>query len=125
MKLGIDLTDIKRIQKLLSRNDINALNRIWTTGELEEAKDKNGGFIAETLAAGFACKEAVAKALGTGFGPHGVTASQIEILHEKSGRPYVILSGNTLDYFNNQGYTSIEVSLTHTDSAAAAVCIIF
>ena len=125
MKLGIDLAEVDRIRKLLLRHNTNALLKIWTAREMEEARDKHGEFRTETLAAGFACKEAVAKALGTGFGPNGVIPSEIEILHEDSGKPYVVLYGETLDCFNSKGCKSIEVSLTHTDSVAAAVCIIF
>ena len=125
MKLGIDLIDIRRIEKLLTRTEGAALLRIWTDNELENAKNSKGEYRNESLAAGFACKEAVAKALGTGFGTNEVTPSEIEILHEASGKPYVVLHGGTLEYFKRQGYMTVEISLTHTDETAAAVCMIF
>ncbi len=125
MKLGIDLTDIRRIEKLLLRTGGPALRRIWTDKELENARNSKGEYRNESLAAGFACKEAVAKALGTGFGTGKVTPAEIEVLHETSGKPYVVLHGSTLEYFRDQGCSTIEISLTHTDETAAAVCLIF
>jgi holo-[acyl-carrier protein] synthase len=124
LKLGIDLVEIGRIGKLLSRNKENSLCRIWTEREIAEAKDKRGILRNETLAAGFACKEAVAKALGSGFGSDGAVPPEIEILHRDSGEPYVVLHGRTKEYFEIKGFTSVEISITHTAENAAAVCLL-
>jgi holo-[acyl-carrier protein] synthase len=125
MKIGIDLEKINRVQKLLERQKEKALLRVWTAKELEMSKDKNGVLKPDTLAAMFSCKESVAKALGTGFGAHGVDPAEIEVLHRPGGEPYVVLHGKTLEYFDSLGYKNISVSLTHSDENAAAVCIIY
>jgi holo-[acyl-carrier protein] synthase len=124
MKCGIDIVKIDRIQRLADRHSISSLERIFTSREIEICIDSKGHFKYPSLAARFACKEAVAKALGTGFGIKGVSASDIEILKNGSGAPYVILYGNTKEYFDKNGYTSIEISLSHTEETAAAMCVI-
>ena len=124
MKVGIDIVRIDRMEKLLSRRNENSLLRIWTKKELDESRDKNGGYKADTLAAMFSCKESVAKALGTGFA-QGVGPSDIEVSHRTSGEPYVTLHGEAKAYMESLGYKNLSVSLTHSDENAAAVCVMF
>lgn len=125
MKCGIDIIDIKRVKSLVDRHELTSLNRIWTSNELKSSITQNGIIKYDSLAAKFACKEAVSKALGTGFGKTGVHADQIEILKNELGQPYVVLYGSTKKFFEKSGYKSIEVSLTHTAEVSAAICIIF
>lgn len=124
MKCGIDIVDRIRVEKLVGRHERDKLIKIWTADELSESTDSKGRLKIDSLAARFACKEAVAKAIGTGFGKSGVSAGEIEILKNSLGEPFVILHGQTKAYFEQCGFHSIAVSLTHTDDVAAAVCII-
>jgi holo-[acyl-carrier protein] synthase len=124
VKCGIDIVDIVRIEKLVSRHDRDKLSRFWTEGEIAGCTDSKGRLKIGSLAARFACKEAVAKALGTGFGKQGVSPEEIEIGKNDSGEPVVILHGKTKAYFEKCGFHCVSVSITHTGDVAAAVCII-
>jgi len=78
----------------------------------------------QSLAARFAAKEAFLKAIGTGWGtkqsPHW---KEIEILNDKSGRPFVKLSGKARQIARRQGIKHIHLSLTHTTTYALAFVI--
>jgi holo-[acyl-carrier protein] synthase len=74
-------------------------------------------------AARFAAKEAVAKALGTGFAD-GVGWSDIEVIRATNGQPSIQLHGSTADRAKSFGVKQIHLTLTHTkDTAAASVVI--
>ena len=74
-------------------------------------------------AAMFAAKEAVAKALGTGFA-QGVMPWQIEVTHEQSGKPGVLLTGAAREKFEQIGGRSILLSLSHEGDTAIAFALI-
>ena len=71
----------------------------------------------------FAAKEAVAKALGTGFA-QGVMPGQIEVTHEQSGKPGVLLTGAAREKFEQIGGRSILLSLSHEGDTAIAFALI-
>ena len=81
---GVDLVEIQRLQAAIDRHGERFLNRIFTPRELEEVGQNTA-----SLAARFAAKEAVSKALGTGIGP--VNWHEIEIL-PRSGAPAAAVS---------------------------------
>ena len=126
---GIDIVDNERVQNLLFRRSESSLLKIWTRAELDHCTDKNNNYIINSLAVRFACKEAFAKAVGTGFKSldenHSIFPSEIEISNDYQGAPFITLFGNTRKTFEFLGYTSVSVSLTHTEAVSAAVCIIY
>ena len=124
MKCGIDIVDSARVEKMIKRRGRDKLDCIWTKDELTACTDSKGMFRYHSLAARFACKEAVAKAIGTGFRRHGVSPAEIEIVKNAAGEPSVVLHGQTKSFFESCGFHSVSVSLTHTKDLAAAVCII-
>jgi holo-[acyl-carrier protein] synthase len=124
MKCGIDIVDTPRIARMIQRRGVARMPLFWTPGEIAECTAKDGSLKIDSLAARFACKEAVVKALGTGFYREGIKAPDIEILRHRSGEPYVTLHGNAKTYFARCGYTEIAISLTHTETVAAAVCVL-
>ena len=67
----------------------------------------------------FAAKEAVAKALGTGFG-QGVAPRDIEVVHEEGGRPRAVLHGKAFELAQKQGVTEVHLSLSRTHETAVA-----
>ena len=120
---GIDIIEIKRIEKALDRHGERFLKRIFSETELErlvkfKERQVSPRIIAAELAARFAAKEACSKALGTGIGP--VSWKEMEILNEPSGKPVLRLSGRAAQISGMLGYTSWSVSLTHTEETAAA-----
>ena len=113
--LGIDLVEVDRIRKKL--DDVAFLERIFTDQEREEclrrAKPE------ESLAARWAAKEAVAKALGVGIGKH-LAWHDIEVIDGHGKVPHIHLSGPYSEF-----PMRIALSFTHTKTAAAAVVMIY
>lgn len=113
--LGIDLVEVERIAKHL--DDRAFLERIFTENELAECLKRAKA--EESLAARWATKEAVAKALGTGIGEH-LAFRDVEVLTVPGKGPRVRIHGPYAEF-----PMRISVSLTHTRTTAAAVVMIF
>jgi holo-[acyl-carrier protein] synthase len=113
---GVDLVEIERIQQTINRHGEHFLERVFTPLELEQAGKRPA-----SLAARFAAKEAVAKALGTGIG--AVAWREIEILREPSGRPVLSLSGSAAEQAAVQGLEGWSISLSHTTTHAIAFAV--
>src|SRR5262249_45180516 len=89
---GIDLVEIARIVRMLEQHGERFLERCFTDVEQAYADGVSGKRRAERLAARFACKEAVFKALGTGW-KSGISWRDVGIVHEPSGQPGLVLTG--------------------------------
>jgi len=87
---GIDLIDIRRIEKAINRFGERFIKRVFTKNERIRSDKKQKRI--ESYAKRFAAKEACSKALGTGF-RSGVFWKNIEVVNEKSGKPTLNLSG--------------------------------
>ncbi len=109
--LGIDAVDVERFRRVLARSPRMA-ERLFTDGE------RSVGASAR-LAARFAVKEAVMKAMGVGLGAFGW--HEVETVRMDSGAPDLVLSGAAASLAAGQGITRWMVSLTHTDTTAVAV----
>jgi holo-[acyl-carrier protein] synthase len=116
VKTGIDLIEIKRIRKALDRHGERFLERIFTPAEIADCRGR-----AEALAACFAAKEAIVKALGTGIGP--VAWTEVETLHHRSGEPYVVLHRRASSIAEALGLTQWAVSQSHSQEMATAVVV--
>ena len=114
--LGIDLCEIARIEKALDRSRF--LARVFTDGERERIARRG----AKTAAGLFAAKEAVAKALGSGF--DGFGPADVEILWDDAGRPSCRLTGGAEARLRAIGGAEAFVSITHDAGMAAAVAVI-
>ena len=115
--LGNDIIEIERIRLSISRHGQHFLNRLFTQIEQDYCyrfKDPVPHF-----AGRFSAKEAIAKALGTGFGSE-VSWHDIEILTNELGKPYVNVSEGLKERFNNPEFL---VSISHSTSHATAVAI--
>ena len=118
--IGMDLTEIDRIQALWERFGHRFAQKILTDGELAQLPKK---FPVPRLAALFAGKEAAVKALGTGFSD-GVHFKTVEILHAPSGKPEIRFHGKGLERLHAIGAAGGHVTLTHSrDTAGAAVVL--
>jgi holo-[acyl-carrier protein] synthase len=114
--LGIDAVDIPRFRYLLARRP-GLEERFFTPSERAYATRKADP--APSLAAGFAAKEAVMKALGVGIG--AFAWHDVEVLHLDSGRPALVLSGAAAALASEQGVGKWRLSMTHTATLAEAV----
>jgi holo-[acyl-carrier protein] synthase len=118
---GIDLCGVARIRRMLADHGERFLARTFTEAEVAYARRRKKGF-EETLAGRFAAKEAVMKALGTGW-REGVEFRGIEILKRPSGKPYVVLHGTTAEKARALGVTAWHITITHTEDLAIASAI--
>lgn len=119
--LGVDIVEIDRMRALLSRSKSFARR---TFSEAERAYCDKKANPATHYALRFAAKEAVVKALGTGFAD-GIWVNDIEVVRAKNGKPSVALSGRALEVAREQGVKSISISLsyTHIEAVACAMAI--
>lgn len=119
MKVGIDSVEISRFVKLSKKH--NFINKYFTDYERQYAIQVKAS---ESRYSGiYAAKEAFLKALGLGIG-RGIALNEVEIKHEECGRPYYHLSHNAHKAMKDKGFGCAELSITHTDSVATAICII-
>ncbi|MBI1850698.1 MAG: holo-ACP synthase [Planctomycetes bacterium] len=117
--VGIDLVDIVRVERLLARYGPRFVDRVFTVDEARYCASRSRPAV--HFAARFAAKEAVLKALGTGFGL-GAELREVEVLRGSSGALSVRLHGRALTRAQGLGVAApaIALSISHTDSVAAA-----
>ena len=114
--IGIDIIEIARIERAMARWRKSFLQRIYTAPELNLYGKKPA-----SLAARFAGKEAVMKALGTPG--KGVSWREIEILSDSSGQPLVHLYGKAQNQANSLGLDGLAISLSHSREYAVALVV--
>ena len=117
--IGNDIIEIERIEKAISKEGFK--NKIYTQRELENIEKR--GNRTETYAGIFSAKEAISKAIGTGVREFSLT--DLEILNDDLGKPYVVVS-ERLDKIlktKKEDY-QIEISISHSRKYATAMAII-
>ncbi len=112
--VGIDIVEIERILKAAQK--VSFLNKCYTEAERRLIEKK-----ISCAAANFAGKEAVAKALGTGF--RNFSPSDVEILRNSSGAPYVNLYGAARARADSLMIKKIHISLSDSEHDAVAIAI--
>ena len=117
--IGNDIIEIERIEKAISKEGFK--NKIYTQRELENIEKR--GNRTETYAGIFSAKEAISKAIGTGVREFSLT--DLEILNDDLGKPYVVVS-EKLDKIlrNKKENYQIEISISHSRKYATAMAII-
>ena len=119
--IGTDIVAIKRFQRFMDEGNTPLLQRIFSEQERAYCSARKDG--AASYAARFAAKEAFLKALGTGL-RHGISWHDIEVAHDSSGKPELILSGKAMEFFLAQGLSSAFLSLTHDGGSAIAMVVL-
>ena len=119
--LGVEIAEIERMKRILERTPSFA-RRVFSCEECCYC-DATASPEAH-YATRFAAKEAVVKALGTGFS-RGIGVRDIEVKRSSKGRPYVVLSGRAKQIAREMGVRELPISLsyTHTDAVACALAI--
>jgi holo-[acyl-carrier protein] synthase len=115
--VGIDVAEIERFRAALERTPSMA-RRLFLPGELLLPSGERRGMA--SLAARFAAKEALAKALGA---PAGLLWTDAEVFVEASGQPRLRVSGTVAARATELGVTSWHVSLSHDAGVASAVVV--
>ena len=116
--VGIDLTPVDRIARLLGRYAGRFEEKVFTPGE--RAYCRGRGSVAEHFAARFAAKEATLKALGV---PSGLSWHELEVVSGAGGKPELVLHGAAARAMAALGVVRLHLSLTHAGGQAAAVVI--
>lgn len=117
--IGVDIVEISRIEEAIKRNN-KFLEKVFTGIELDYLQQRN---LRPEFAAGrFAAKEAVSKALGTGF--RGFGLRDIEIQRDELGKPLVCLKGKAKEILEGYGNCKIHLSISHGRDNAIAYAVL-
>jgi len=120
--IGTDIVKCARIEKLWHEHGENFCRRILSEYEFQaflNQKSNQVGFLAKR----FAAKEAVVKALGTGF-RDAVLLTQVGIETDDKGRPTVVFYGKTKDYVDSLGKFEVQISLADEEEFVVAFVVI-
>lgn len=119
--LGVDIVEIARMGKILKRSPSFA-EKVYSAKERTYCESHSHPEV--HYATRFAAKEAVLKALGTGFS-EGIGWRDVEVRRTSKGRPYVVLTGRAREVARELGVREIPLSLsfTHTEAVACAMAI--
>ena len=119
VSVGVDIIEIERIARTLARFGERFLRRVYTEAEIAYCRGKPS-----RLAARFAAKEAVSKALGVGiWWRGGIAWTDAEVRSNRLGKPEVVLYGRAAEYARQQGLDQWAISLSHTDEHAIAMVV--
>jgi holo-[acyl-carrier protein] synthase len=121
LSIGVDIVELERVQRVVARYGERFLARIYTPVELDRYRDR-----LPELAARFAAKEAVSKALGVGLNHisvHGIGWQEVEVLSNPLGKPVVHLSGRARELAQDQGLHEWAISLSHSREYAIAFVV--
>ncbi len=117
--VGVDLIEVARIQQLVARYGERFLLRVFTEEELAYCRGRS-----PELAARFAAKEAVSKALGVGIQHQdGVAWREIQVVADARGKPGIALSGTAARRAGELGLSTFALSLSHTREYAIAMLV--
>lgn len=117
---GIDIVSVPRIAESIQRHGDRFLERVFCAGEREYARGRQREN--EHLAGRFAAKEAVLKALGTGW-RNGIAWTDVEVVLQPSGAPVIRLGGEAQRIAEQAGITDWSISISHTPEYAVASAI--
>lgn len=120
--IGVDIVELRRIKKIIEDENKREsfLNKLFNDEEIEYFKKRN--FKVEFIAGRFAGKEAVSKALGTGF--RDFQFKDIVINRDELGKPGVILKNNAHNIAREKGEYKIHISISHGEDSAIAYVIL-
>jgi holo-[acyl-carrier protein] synthase len=118
--IGIDIIEIDRIKNSVDKFGDAFLNKIYTQNELDYCLSKHNKY--QHLAARFAAKEAIYKALASSWEKEASWKS-MEITNEPNGLPVVAFFGKLKEYLSDD--KDIKISLSHSENYVTGVAIIF
>ncbi len=119
--IGIDIIEVARIREALLRTE-RFRERVFTEAERAYC-DGRGAVAAQHYAARFAAKEAMLKALQTGWSG-GISWQDVEISLRENGAPYLLLHGPVQELFTASGATAAHLSMSHTTEHAIAEVVL-
>ncbi len=117
--LGVDIVEIERMEKILARTPSFAM-RVFSAEERAYCEAHHRPAV--HFATHFAAKEAVLKALGTGFSS-GIGFTDVEVAHDENGKPLTVLHGRAKEIAEELGVIELPLSLSRTHNTAVANAI--
>jgi holo-[acyl-carrier protein] synthase len=118
--IGVDVIEVNRMRRAVEQHGSGFLQHVFTDAERHEAPAGAGK--AAYFASRWAAKEAVAKALGTGIGA-ACAWTDVEVVHDRGGRPAVRLSGRAAETAHALGVGHIHLSISHERRIACASAV--
>jgi holo-[acyl-carrier protein] synthase len=118
--IGTDIVETLRIARMIERHGELFLRRVFTPDEVGYCSARKAA--TQHYAGRWAAKEAVLKALGTGWS-RGISWCDIEVRNEVGGRPHIALSGGALDVSRRLGVETMLISISHCRSYATAYAL--
>ncbi len=119
--IGIDILEVERLEKQISKVNEGFLQRVFTEVEISYCEQKRNK--SQHYSARFAAKEAFFKAIGTGW-RHGLKWQDIEILNDELGKPGILLRGKAKTFIEEKKIKNIHLSISHVKEIAVAVVIL-
>jgi holo-[acyl-carrier protein] synthase len=117
---GVDIVEVARINRLLEKHSPRFEKKVFTPDEILYCQSKAEPGI--HFAARFAIKEAVMKCLGTGM-DQGIAFRDIEVTHEKTGRPTIKMHGRGKDTLTRLKILTLHISISHEQNYAIGQAI--
>jgi holo-[acyl-carrier protein] synthase len=118
--LGTDIIECLRIAQMIERHGELFIGRVYTPHEIDYCSSRKAA--TQHFAGRWAAKEAVLKALGTGW-VRGITWRDVEIRNHPSGRPSIALAGGAREVCEQRGIAELLISISHCRSHATAMAI--
>ncbi len=118
--IGTDITEVLRIAQMIERHGELFISRVYTPHEIEYCSTKKAA--TQHYAGRWAAKEAVLKALGTGW-RRGISWRDIEVRNLTSGAPTIVLRAGARDVFDRLGIQTMHISISHSRNHAIAYAI--
>ncbi len=118
--LGVDIIQNNRIESIVKKWGNKFLYKVFTDYELAFIEKHNQK--TQRYASNYAAKEAVAKALGTGF-RNGIRFRNIELKRDNLGKPFIELAGTTKTFADDRGISKIHTTISHEKDYSVAVVI--
>jgi len=119
--IGIDLVNIKRMEKVIARWEERFTKRVFTSGEIETCRRRS--FPPSAYSLRFAAKEAFAKALGLGM-RNGISWRDIEVFHLPGGKPGIRAHGRSSEICRENCITGFHLSLSDDGDYGTAVVVL-
>jgi holo-[acyl-carrier protein] synthase len=116
--IGVDIVEITRVREVSDNWGDRFLRRVFTPGELQHCLAKVNPY--QHLAARFAAKEAVSKALATGWAGD-FRWTDVEVVNDPAGKPHIAFHGRLREQLAS---TTVHLSLSHADTHVVAMALI-
>ena len=118
--IGTDITECLRIAQMIEHHGELFVDRVYTAEEIHYCQRRKQS--TQHFTGRWAAKEAVLKALGTGW-RRGISWRDVEVQNEPGGKPNIVLSGGARDAAQQLGVEEVLISISHCRSHATAYAV--